>query len=321
MNSVSHTDALFRASRIGDLERLQALLAAGADVHVRGYAGQTPLHVCVNSGHARCAQALLEAGADMGRWDNGGSTALITAANSGRRDCLETLLAAGADINERDSAGRTAVHATCRLYPECLRLLLDGGADLEVKDNYGFTPLQFALRWSYGETNPFHLPGAVKLAAYGADLAMNPRDADAAVPTFVAAAARERLRALHPAAVAAARDRLRAAPDGEAAAADSDGPKEVAALLLADAKLARVKREHSRFREELVGKLTAARAGGGLASIEYSTISTAGREITFNAAIAAAEGALPAAVEAVEAARLRQDEMVERCLGPAATSS
>ena len=319
MNALSNTDALFRASNTGDLDSLQALLIAGADVHARGYRGQTALHACVNHGHARCAQALLEAGADVGLRDSGGTTVLITAAQSGRIDCMQTVLAAGANVDERDSAGRTALHATCTLYPECMRLLLDAGADLEVRDNYGLTPLLHSLRWRSHEINPRRLPGAVMLAAYGADLTIDPENA-VVVPTFVAAAARERLRALQPVAVAAARDRLRAAPDGEAAAADSDGiPKEVVALLLAEARLTRVKRAHLHFREELVGKLTASKAEGGLDSIEYNTISRAGREIAFRTAVAAIEGGLLAAAEAVEAARLRQEEMVGRCLGPAET--
>ena len=66
MSALDNTGALFRASNLGDLERLLALLAAGADVHARGYRGWTALHACVNYGHARCVQALLEAGANMG---------------------------------------------------------------------------------------------------------------------------------------------------------------------------------------------------------------------------------------------------------------
>lgn len=57
-------NALHRASRDGDLDRVVALLAAGSHMNVAGWNGLTPLHFAAAYGHPNVAMFLLEAGAN-----------------------------------------------------------------------------------------------------------------------------------------------------------------------------------------------------------------------------------------------------------------
>jgi ankyrin repeat protein len=68
--------ALRYAALEGDLERIQEMIAAGADVNLADQAGFTPLHFAAQGQHAATAQALLAAGADVDARDSFGKTPL-----------------------------------------------------------------------------------------------------------------------------------------------------------------------------------------------------------------------------------------------------
>ncbi|MGX2040485.1 ankyrin repeat domain-containing protein [Methylocaldum sp. MU1018] len=101
--------ALFAAAAAGQLERLDSLLARGADVNAKNGAGRTPLMGAAFSGNVRAIRKLLAFGADPNTADKRGVTALMEAVAQGYEDAVGALIAGGADISAKDDAGLTPV--------------------------------------------------------------------------------------------------------------------------------------------------------------------------------------------------------------------
>ncbi|CAJ1413792.1 unnamed protein product [Effrenium voratum] len=168
--------ALLRASEKGDLQRLNAQLAQGADLSWADGDGLQALHWAARSGHAAAVSKLLSAGADASGRDQKGRTALHWAATFGHTEAVEALLPAipaeaeaadawlplhfaaqnghletmkalirnGADINRASKAGVTALMNAARSgQREVVKLLLEKGADTGAKVN-GKTAQQWA---------------------------------------------------------------------------------------------------------------------------------------------------------------------------------
>ncbi|XP_047100837.1 ankyrin repeat domain-containing protein 39-like [Schistocerca piceifrons] len=88
---------LIEAAMEGEVEEVRALLAAGADVGARDWAGRTALHCAARSGHAAVVRLLLSAASDPNARDQWGQTPLHLAAYNGHTEAAAALLQAGAD--------------------------------------------------------------------------------------------------------------------------------------------------------------------------------------------------------------------------------
>ncbi len=126
--------ALHLAAEQGDVEAVQALLGAGADVGAGTRIGRyTPLHLAARGGHGAVVTLLLDAGADpLAATTNSGATALHLAAGAvWGHGAVAALLQHGADPNAREaSAGQTPLmFAAAANRAEAIAALLDGGAD------------------------------------------------------------------------------------------------------------------------------------------------------------------------------------------------
>jgi ankyrin repeat protein len=169
---------LVRASEIGDVAKVRALLDAGAnpnlpknfsaleaasaaaypkvveellkhrpDVNQRDSAGRTALNALGQSAVGRpgenpaeVARLLIKAGADVNAQDNiYANTPLHEVPDAAS---AEVLIAAGAQLNRRNVEGQTALMLT--LDPEVARVLLEAGADKSVRDKKGKTALDLA---------------------------------------------------------------------------------------------------------------------------------------------------------------------------------
>ena len=98
------------AAEKGDLQRVKSIADANPSaIHLRGWAGETPLHYAAVHGHAHVAKELLRRGVDINVRDLNEATPLIFAAMQGRHRTLLTLLAHGADMEPRDCLGGTAL--------------------------------------------------------------------------------------------------------------------------------------------------------------------------------------------------------------------
>jgi ankyrin repeat protein len=147
----------------GDLERSRELLAAGADVNLRGGDpdGETPLMRAIATGKLSIVQLLIEAGADVNCAGLKSSwTPLIRARESPA--IMRALIVAGADVNARAAphemispasgrlirrGGETALHlAAATNSVEAVRILIQAGADIEARAENGLAPLDYAVK-------------------------------------------------------------------------------------------------------------------------------------------------------------------------------
>ena len=95
----------------------ELLLQHGADIHARGYWGDTPAH---------------------------------RVARLGDVDTMHLLIAAGIDFHARGYEGRTILHCAVRGRNGVLEYLLgqEGGRRIvHIRDNHGMTPLEYAVEW------------------------------------------------------------------------------------------------------------------------------------------------------------------------------
>jgi cytohesin len=139
----------------GQIDKLRAALADGADPNARDEEGRSPLHLAAERGHLEAIDALVDAGADL--------EAAETAAPGWRplhRACLPSpvraqgdpptiarLLARGADALAANTRGVTALHLVVPWgEAELVEALLEAGAVAGAADANGVTPLHAACR-------------------------------------------------------------------------------------------------------------------------------------------------------------------------------
>ncbi|NJD06514.1 MAG: ankyrin repeat domain-containing protein [Methylococcaceae bacterium] len=115
--SAAHADSsaeLYAASAAGQLERVDALLAQGADANAKNTAERTPLMAAAAAGNVRIVRKLLAFGADPNLADKRGVTPLMEAAAHGYEEVVKQLVAAGSDVEAKDSAGQSVAEKARR---------------------------------------------------------------------------------------------------------------------------------------------------------------------------------------------------------------
>jgi ankyrin repeat protein len=182
-------EGLHRAAWQGDLPKVKALIASGANLDARDAKGRTPLHVATHARQREAVKLLAKAGANLDaleddRYDavtiasvaddpttlalllslgaNAGQvtsrydgTALIAAAHLGHDEVVRKLIAAGAPLDHVNNLHWTAVIEAIVLgdggprHQRTLAALIDAGADLKLTDRQGNTPLQLASARGY----------------------------------------------------------------------------------------------------------------------------------------------------------------------------
>ncbi len=95
------TRELWQIAGTGNVERLEQILAQGADLNAGDRTGVTPLMRAAYHGELPMVRALIQNGADLEAKDSGGLTALMMAKHSGRAEIVEALRSSGAKENQR----------------------------------------------------------------------------------------------------------------------------------------------------------------------------------------------------------------------------
>lgn len=165
----AHVDNLHDAVNAGDVARVVALLAQGADVNDHDLFG-TPLHLAAAKGRTGIAVILLDRGADReAKGEPEGALPLHTAALNGAAQVAALLLERGAKVDARDAAGRTALMVAAGfLHPEVAKSLLAGGADPHAEDGvWGDTPIHYAACSGDIETMRLLLKAGVDVNSVG----------------------------------------------------------------------------------------------------------------------------------------------------------
>lgn len=134
--SAAHGDgmtALHWAADRGDTELAEMLIFAGANLEAGTRIGHyTALHIATRRGRIGVASLLINAGADiMAATTNSGVLPIHLAAASGNADLTAALLGAGADVNAIEGAWNQTplVFASAANRIEVMNVLLDAGAD------------------------------------------------------------------------------------------------------------------------------------------------------------------------------------------------
>ena len=158
---VDQRTPLMKAAAAGDVARVRALLAEGAEVdaateHVPDSmffeGGQTALMYAARSGSADTVRALLDAGADPNRVADDGYTAVASAARKGASDVLAVLLERGAVLRPDGAKHTPLASAAYHGQTAVIEALLDRGADPNEPIWTDAVPLHGAARGAHLDT-------------------------------------------------------------------------------------------------------------------------------------------------------------------------
>ena len=143
------------AARAGDVKKVRALIAKGADVN---YAenitldgggtvdGWTPLMSAAISGNSEMLKLLLKAGAWVNFMNSRVTGALWLAANNGNAESVKLLLASRAHINNANDENITPLMTAAMVGNfQAARVLVEAGAALNMTHKDGDSALMFAL--------------------------------------------------------------------------------------------------------------------------------------------------------------------------------
>ena len=142
------TEAFFGAALNGDIQTVEAELAAGVDVNATNLNGQnqTALMLAAYNGHTKLVERLIDRGGKVNHLDTTGRTALMYCSSGPFPETVQLLIAKGAKVNLVDNnEGWTALmFAAAEGLAPNVKLLLDNGADTTPKDIDGDTAASFA---------------------------------------------------------------------------------------------------------------------------------------------------------------------------------
>lgn len=142
-----HVELLCAVLR-GNAHRVRELVDAGADVNSKSIILMPPLFIAAGLGHRECVDALIAGGAHVNIRGAYKFTPLMDACD--HVSCMEALIAAGADVNASNELGMTPLMLAIEENNAAgVHLLLRAGADVNLKTVLGSTALSLAL--SLGE--------------------------------------------------------------------------------------------------------------------------------------------------------------------------
>jgi hypothetical protein len=144
---------LMNAATTGDLSKVNALIARGANLTAADSSGLTALMAASYNGNMEIVNQLVKAGVPIDAKDESGYTALMYSCNKGKLSCARFLIDNGANVNEADNDDSTPLmFAAQHGYNEIVRLLLGNGADPARTGSHGLSAIGFAKQNGLVET-------------------------------------------------------------------------------------------------------------------------------------------------------------------------
>ncbi|XP_046578008.1 serine/threonine-protein phosphatase 6 regulatory ankyrin repeat subunit B-like isoform X2 [Haliotis rubra] len=118
-------------------------LTLGEDALNPNDGGSTALMEAILSGIDKRdkVEALINAGADIHLTNKNGNSALHLAAHGNSVEIVEKLIGLGADVNQQNGKGNTPLHLALSAESTCVETLLKKGADILLENSAGVTPL------------------------------------------------------------------------------------------------------------------------------------------------------------------------------------
>ncbi|MCU1264468.1 MAG: hypothetical protein JWM21_786 [Acidobacteria bacterium] len=144
---VSAKEPLVKAAAENDLEAIKQLAYSSPNINVRDeHTGLTALEHAVENSNLEITRTLLAAGADVRLKGNRNHTPLMYLGENATPELVRELLTAGARVNERDEDGESVLMKTVsESNLAVVRILTENGARIEEKSNEGRTVLMFAV--------------------------------------------------------------------------------------------------------------------------------------------------------------------------------
>lgn len=152
--------------KLGDTDKVEALIDKGADPTMALGNGMNGLHIACILGEMQMADLLIRRGLSVNGEMANGLTPLHLAVQTNNQNVIGLLLAKKADPNHKNHEGRTPAHWCAGVQDSRLdssnrykvaQLLFKGGADVTLQDNDGNIPAQLAEK--VGETKVAQLFG------------------------------------------------------------------------------------------------------------------------------------------------------------------
>lgn len=167
--------ALHRAAREGRVDRLKALIKAGADIHATDDSGEQALQMAARKGQLDCVKCLIDNGANVNYMpppekSEYSQSAICSAVRHSYHlesvAIIKTLLLAGADVNFIGGDRYVPLNEAAESgNSQIVRLLLEAGAKVEIYDVFGKQALHRAVRCEEDMEDILSI-----LLAHGADI-------------------------------------------------------------------------------------------------------------------------------------------------------
>ena len=133
------------ARETGNVDMLNLLITAGAQVNTFDKAENTPLILAAWKGFKAVVNVLLDNSTDLPATEDQLRELVVYAASAGMERLFDSLVTAGADLDFESKTGGSVLHdAAGGRSPQIVSRLLQLGKDLNEQDLYGRTPLHYA---------------------------------------------------------------------------------------------------------------------------------------------------------------------------------
>ncbi|QXZ10583.1 ankyrin repeat domain-containing protein [Comamonas sp. Y33R10-2] len=147
INAKSLNGQLLDAARTGDADKVQQLLAQGAEVDAHEWLlTDTPLLLAVRGNHVPVARLLLMNGANPNFQNVIDDSAFLLAGALGRTELVRLMLSHGANLKITNRFGGTALIPACeRGHVQTVQVLIAAGVDVNHVNRLGWTCLMEAV--------------------------------------------------------------------------------------------------------------------------------------------------------------------------------